>query len=105
YHIDPPGIPARARINVSRHDTPVTTGMSDSAFNALTRGLVAEDIQTLREGTIALDVRIFAQADRAITALDWATHMLRVLLYLTQGATIDPATQRSYGRAEIAHIR
>jgi len=105
YHIDPPGIPARARINVSRHDTPVTTGMSDSAFNALTRGLVAEDIQTLREGTIALDVRIFAQADRAITALDWATHMLRVLLDLTQGATIDPAAQRSYGRAEIAHIR
>ena len=105
YHINPPGIPARARVNVSRHDAPVTTGMSDSAFNALTRGLVAEDTQTLREGTIALDVRVFAQPDRPIVALDWATHVLRVLLDLTQGATIDPAAQRSYGRAEIAHIR
>ena len=105
YHVDPPGVPARARVNVSRHDAPVTTGMSDLAFNALSRGLVAEDIQTLREGTIALDVRVFAQADRAIVALDWATQLLRVLLDLTQGAAVDPAAQRSYGRAEIAHIR
>ena len=105
YHIDPHGIPARARVNVSRHDAPVTTGMSETAFNALTRGLVVEDTQTLREGTIALDVRVFAQADRAIVALDWATQLLRVLLDLTQGATVDPAAQRSYGRAEIAHIR
>src|SRR6185437_4802330 len=28
YHIDPPGVPARARINVSRHTAPVTSGMS-----------------------------------------------------------------------------
>lgn len=105
YHINPPGIPARARVNVSRHDAPVTGGMSESAFNALTRGLVAEDTQTLREGTIALDVRIFASREQPIVALDWATQVLRVLLDLTQGATIDPAAQRSYGRAEIAHIR
>lgn len=105
YRIDPPGIPARARINVSRHDAPVTSGMSESAFNALVRGLVAEDIQTLREGTIALDVRIFAQSEQAIVALDWATHVLRVVLDLTQGAAIDPSTQRSFGRAEVAHMR
>ncbi|HEU5347106.1 MAG TPA: hypothetical protein VFU63_00710, partial [Ktedonobacterales bacterium] len=105
YHIDPPGIPVRARVNVSRHDTPVTGGMSESAFNALTRGLVAEDTQTLREGTVALDVRVFAQQDQAIAALDWAMPLLRVLLDLTQGAAIDPAMQRSFGRAEIAHIR
>ncbi len=105
YHVDPPGVPARARINVSRHDTPVTSGMSESAFNALTRGLFTEDTQTLREGTIALDVRIFAQREHTIVALDWATQVLRVLLDLTQGASIDPAAQRSYGRAEIAHIR
>lgn len=105
YHVNPPGVPARARINVSRHDAPVISGMSETAFNALTRGLVAEDAQTLREGTIALDVRIFATRERAIVALDWAVQMLRVLLDLTQGATIDPSAQRSYGRAEIAHIR
>ncbi len=79
--------------------------MSESAFNALTRGLFTEDTQTLREGTIALDVRIFAQREHTIVALDWATEVLRVLLDLTQGASIDPAAQRSYGRAEIAHIR
>jgi tetratricopeptide (TPR) repeat protein len=105
YHIDPPGVPARARINVSRHDAPVTSGMSESAFNALVRGLVAEDIQTLREGTIALDVRIFARSEQPIVALDWATHVLRVMLDLTQGAAIDPAAQRSFGRAEVAHMR
>lgn len=105
YHIDPPGIPARARINVSRHDAPVTGGMGESAFNALTRGLVAEDVQTLREGTIALDVRIFAQLERTIVALDWGTQLLRVLLDLIQGAAVDPAAQRSFGRAEIAQLR
>lgn len=105
YHINPPGVPARARVNVSRHDAPVTSGMSETAFNALTRGLVAEDIQTLREGTIALDVRIFAQGDRAIVALDWAMQVLRVLLDLTQGTAIDPAAQRSFGRAEVNHTR
>ncbi|MGE5334444.1 MAG: hypothetical protein ACM3N4_07075, partial [Nitrososphaerota archaeon] len=105
YHIDPPGIPARARVNVSHHDAPVTSGMSESAFNALTRGLMAEDTQTLREGTVALDVRVFAQYDRVLAALDWATRLLRVLLDLTQGAAIDPAAQRSFGRAEISQIR
>lgn len=105
YRIDPPGIPTRARVNVSRHSVPVTSGMGESAFNGLARGLVAEDVQTLREGTIALDVRIFAERDRAILALDWAMQVLRVLLDLTQGATIDPAAQRSYGRAEVGHIR
>src|SRR5690348_10557723 len=105
YHIDPPGVPARARVNVSRHTAPVTSGMSETAFNALTRGLVAEDTQTLREGTIALDVRIFARREQAIVALDWATQVLRILLDLTQGTAIDPAAQRGYGRAEIAHIR
>ncbi len=104
YHINPPGIQARARVNVSRHTAPVTRGMSESAFNDLTRGLVAEDTQTLREGTIALDVRIFAQRERPLVALDWAMQVMRVLLDLTQGATIDPAAQRSYGRAEIAHL-
>jgi len=105
YHIDPPGVPARARVNVSRHTAPVTSGMSETAFNALARGLVAEDTQTLREGTIALDVRIFARREQAIVALDWGTHVLRILLDLTQGTAIDPAAQRGYGRAEIAHIR
>ncbi len=104
YHVDPPGVPARARVNVSRHTAPVTSGMSETAFNALARGLVAEDTQTLREGTIALDVRIFARREQAIVALDWATHVLRILLDLTQGTAIDPAAQRGYGRAEIAHI-
>jgi tetratricopeptide (TPR) repeat protein len=105
YHINPPGVPARARVNVSHHNVPVTSGMSEMAFNAITRGLVAEDTQTLREGTIALDIRIFAQREQALIALDWATQVMRVLLDLTQGTAIDPAAQRSYGRAEIAHIR
>lgn len=105
YHIDPPGVPARARINVSRHSASVTSGMGESAFNVLSRGLVAEDAQTLREGTISLDVRIFTQRERAITGLDWATQVLRVLLDLTQGAAIDPAAQRSFGRAEISQFR
>jgi tetratricopeptide (TPR) repeat protein len=105
YHIDPPGIPARARVNVSRHSAPVTSGMGETAFNALTRGLFAEDTQTLREGTVALDVRIFAERNHAIIALDWAVRVLRVLLDLTQGAAIDPAAQRTFGRAEIGRMR
>ena len=72
YHVDPPGCPSAGAHQRLAPYTPVTSGMSETAFNALTRGLVAEDTQTLREGTIALDVRIFAQREQAIVALDWA---------------------------------
>ncbi len=93
---------ASARIVVARHDGPVTTGMGEAAFNTLVRGLAAEDIRTLREGTLALELRLSAAPEQAQSVLDWGVGLLRILLDLTEGAAIDPMAQRCLGRIQLA---
>lgn len=99
---DSPG--ASCRIVVARHDAAVATGMGEAAFNALARGLAADDARTLREGTLALDMRLTAAPAQARQALAWVTALQRVLLDLTGGVVLDPTAQRCLGRAQIAAL-
>ena len=104
YSVEIPGTLATGRIVVFSYIAPVTAGMSEAAFGALTRSLPPDDVHTLREGTLALDLRVRAPDTQALAALDWAIGALRVLLDATQGAAIDPAAQRCYSRADLARL-
>lgn len=95
---------ASARIVVARHEETVTSGMGDLTFQALTRGLDGEDVSILREGRLALELRLTAQPEQARDALDWAWRLVRILADLTNGAVIDPAAQRCLGKAQLAHM-
>jgi tetratricopeptide (TPR) repeat protein len=98
------GTRATGRISVFRYGGAVTEGMGDSAFNALTRGLSPEDVRTLREGTVSVNLRVTTLRAQALAALGWAVRTLRVLADVAQGACIDPGAQRCYGRADLARL-
>lgn len=102
YSVTIPGTQATGRIVVFSYIAPVTAGMGEAAFGALTRNLPAEDVHTLREGTLALDLRVRSSEMQALAALDWAMQTLRILLDMSQGAAIDPAAQRCYSRADLS---
>ncbi|GAC1455019.1 MAG: hypothetical protein PVSMB4_15560 [Ktedonobacterales bacterium] len=104
YALQEPNGRATGRILVARYDEPVLTGMGDAAFTTLTRGLGADDVRTLREGRLALDLRVTVKDPADGVFLAWATRVLLVLLGFTEGAGIDPATQRCYGRVELAQL-
>jgi tetratricopeptide (TPR) repeat protein len=104
YALREPNDRATGRIVVARHDQPVLSGMGETAFDTLTRGLGADDVRTLREGQLAIDLRVTVLDGAGGTFLAWATRVLLVLLGLTEGAGIDPAAQRSYGRTELAQL-
>lgn len=104
YTVNVPGIGASARLLVVAHDAPVTMGMGEAAFAALTRDLDSRDAQTLRDGTIALDLRLTVPETHALPALAWSTLLLQTLINLTGGAGIDPASQRGFGRGELARF-
>lgn len=104
YNVTIPGTQATGRIVIFSHTAPVTAGMGEAAFDALTRNLPAEDVHTLRDGTLALDLRVRSSESQAHAALDWAMQTVRVLLDATQGAAIDPATQRCYSSADLARF-
>ncbi|HEV2461447.1 MAG TPA: tetratricopeptide repeat protein [Ktedonobacterales bacterium] len=97
----PPGLHATCKLPVFHYGGAVTEGMSESAFHALTQGLGAEDVRTLREGTIALELRVTSSDQQVPRVLDWAIHLVRVLVDLSHGACVDPAAQRCYGLAEL----
>lgn len=99
-----PSIGASARLLAFAYDGPVTTGMGEAAFAELTRGLDPADTQTLRDGAIALDLRVTAPEEKVLAALAWATLLLKTLLDLTAGAGIDPAAQRAFGRRDLARL-
>ena len=73
-------------IVVARYGASVMAGMAEAAFTALTRGLVAEDIHTLRQGTIGVDLRITTTDDYVIPAY-WGMKSLR-------GRRSDPGRRR-----------
>lgn len=95
---------ATGRIVVARHDQPVLSGMGDTAFDTLTRGLGDDDIRTLREGRLAVDLRFTVLNPANGAYLTWATRALLVLLGITEGAALDPAAQRGYGRVQLAQL-
>jgi tetratricopeptide (TPR) repeat protein len=94
-----PGLPVTGRVLVTRHSQGVLSTMSESAFATLTRGLSPEDAQTLRTGMVELSLRVKMTDALAIPGLEWAMQVLRILLDVTEGAAVDPAAQRCYGRA------
>ncbi len=104
YTLREPHGQATGRITVTRHDQPVLAGMGETPFDTLTRGLGADDVRTLREGRLAIDARITVMDSANGTYLAWVTRTLLVLLGVTEGAAIDPAAQRCYGRVELAQL-
>ncbi len=93
---------ASLRITVTRHESAALAGMGDGAFGLLTRRLGAEDAQTLRVGTLALDLRLKASEEQIVVSLRWAMSALRTLVSLTGGAVVDPASQTAWGAAQLS---
>jgi tetratricopeptide (TPR) repeat protein len=104
YTLTEPNGHATGRIVLARHDGPVLGDMGKTTFELLTRGLGAEDVATLRDGQLAIDLRVNVVNAANGAYLAWATRVLLVLLGLTEGAGIDPAAQRCYGRVELAQL-
>jgi tetratricopeptide (TPR) repeat protein len=104
YSLREPHGYATGRIVVARHDQPVLLGMGDAAFDTLTRGLGDDDVRTLREGRLAVDLRVTVLDPANGAYLTWATRTLLVLLGVTEGAALDPAAQRAYGRVQLAQL-
>src|SRR5579859_2559610 len=92
----------QAKIIVARYESPALDGMGETAFNQLTRRLGANDIQTLRVGTLALDTRFTGPSTTPIETQRWALGVLRTLVSLTEGAVVDPQAQTSWGASLLA---
>lgn len=97
YRLSAPSTGASGRITLTRHTGAALAGMGEGAFNQLTRRLGAEDAQTLRAGTLALDMRVKADEQQIAESLRWAMSVLRALVSLTGGAVVDPAAQTAWG--------
>lgn len=94
---------AKARITVWRYGSAVTEGMGEAALGVLARGLSPDDAHTLREGTVALDLRQQpTSALRPLAALEFSQRLIAVLLDVSGGVCLDPAAQRAIGRAQLA---
>ena len=105
YTLTPQGLPAQARYTIYRSDDPVTEGMSEAAFARLTRDLSVADVATMRDGPLAFDARLSADARAIIPALDWIMRTLRFFVETTDGVAVDPACQRCLGRAALAQFQ
>lgn len=104
YALAEPGGHATARLSVARHTHPALASMAESAFAGLTHGLGAQDVATLREGRLAFNLRVQVTDGTGALFIKWATKILLMVLGLGDGAAIDPAAQRSYGRGELAAL-
>lgn len=104
YALAEPGGHATARLAVARHTQPALAGMAEAAFAGLTQGLGAPDVATLREGRLAFNLRVNVVDGRDAIFIKWATKILLMILGIGDGAAIDPAAQRSYGRGELAAL-
>ncbi len=104
YVLEAPAGASRAVLSVLRYDAPVLTGMGERAFTLLTRSLYPDDVQTLRDGTLALRLRVDMTDAAAQVVLDWCVRVLRAVLDLTHGAVFDPAAQRCFGGGEVSAL-
>jgi tetratricopeptide (TPR) repeat protein len=78
--------------------------MSDAAFARLTRDLSAADSATMRDGPLAFEARLTADARAIVPALAWMMQTLRFFADTTGGVAVDPACQRCFGRADLAQF-
>ena len=93
-----------ARIITWQYMQPVTEGMGEATFAALTRGADAETTHVLRTGTVACNLRLTAPGADALPALAWAHRAVVALLDVTRGAALDPAAQRCFSREQAARM-
>lgn len=100
-HTPQPGM--TGHLLLTRAEQPLTEGMPEPALNALARNLSAEDVATLRTGSLALDLRVRGETP-ALTLLGWAMRVARALADLTGGVVLDPAAQRCLGRSALARL-
>ncbi|WIG62046.1 MAG: hypothetical protein OJF49_004795 [Ktedonobacterales bacterium] len=92
------------RAIVYRYGGAITEGIGEPAFLVLTRGLAASDTQTLRESTLAFDLRVTVPQERTLAATEWMVKVEGALLELVEGVCIDPAAERCYGREQMARL-
>jgi hypothetical protein len=95
------GIPVTCTITVYQHEKAITSGMDDSAFATLARGMSPADGRTLREGRLAYNLHSTTSRPHALGALNWSMQLLRVIMDLTGGTAVDPAAQRCYSSDQI----
>src|SRR5215472_14032308 len=105
YTIAQPGGAATLRIAVWRYGGPVTDGIGESTLNLLARGLSPAEVQTLRAGTVALELRLpGGGTKRPLDALEFVLRVVGVLLTLSDGVCLDPAAQRCFGRGQLSQL-
>ena len=102
YAATTPVTQATARILAYRYDEPVTAGMGAPMFAEMAHGLVPGDLRALKEGSVALDLRVSIPSERALAGLGWTLRVLTVLLEQSEGTCIDLAAQRALGRGRSA---
>jgi hypothetical protein len=102
YALSAPNGAAQAKIVVARYTGAALHGMGEPAFNQLTRRLGANDTQTLRVGSLALDTRVSGPFATPLETQRWALGLLRTLIGLTDGAVVDPQAQTSWSAELVA---
>ncbi len=105
YAATTPETRATARILVYRYDEAVTAGMGAPMFAELARGLDAGDLRALKEGSVALDLRVTIPQEGVLVGLDWTLRVLTVLMEQSEGTCIDLAAQRALGRADMQRLQ
>lgn len=104
HSISLPWAAANARVITWQYMQPVTEGMGEAAFSALTRGADADTTHVLRSGTVACNLRLSVPDDNTARALSWAHLALVALLDVTHGVALDPSAQRCFGRDKAAQM-
>lgn len=104
YAATTPETQGTLRILAYRYDEPVTTGMGAPLFAEIAHGLEAAELRSLREGNVALDLRVTIPSATALDGLGWTLRVLTVLLEQSEGTCIDLAAQRAFGRAEVKRL-
>jgi hypothetical protein len=94
-------IPVTCTITVYQHEKAITSGMDDTAFATLARGVGPSDGRTLREGRLAYNLHTTTSQPRVLGALNWSMQMLRVIIDLIEGTAVDPAAQRCCSRDQV----
>jgi tetratricopeptide (TPR) repeat protein len=102
YLLHSPDGASQAKIIVARYPGPALDGMSETAFNQLTRRLGPGDAQTLRVGTLALDTRFTGPFSIPLETQRWALGVLRTFVSLTEGAVVDPQAQTAWSAELLA---
>lgn len=104
YELRNGDIPATSEITVYQHEKAITSGMSESAFAMLSRGLEPHNVRTLRDGGLAYNMRLSTPEPKVLETLNWGLRLTRVLIDLIDGIAVDPAAERCCSREQIISL-